>query len=93
VGRGPARNLHTPHDPGGRRPADQRHLTRLDSEQDLLGKLGEVLETLVPFEAEVRTQSGTLFLMRIRPYRTTENVIEGAVLTFVNLSARRATTN
>ena len=65
-------------------------VTRLDADHDVLGKLGQVLETLVPFEGEVRTQSGTPYLMRIQPYRTTENVIEGAVLTFVDLSARRA---
>jgi two-component system, chemotaxis family, CheB/CheR fusion protein len=45
-----------------------------------------VLHDLVPREAEVRTPSGNWFLMRIRPYRTMDNVIEGAVLTFVDIS-------
>ena len=43
-----------------------------------------VLDTLVSKEVEVQTQKGRWFLLRIRPYRTVENVIEGAVITFVD---------
>ena len=42
-----------------------------------------VLDTLVPKELEVRTTEGKWYLMRIQPYRTMDNVIEGAVITFV----------
>ena len=45
-----------------------------------------VLDTLIPKEAEVQTSEGLWYLMRILPYRTVENVIEGAVLTFVDIS-------
>ena len=31
----------------------------------------------MPKEVEVQTQTGTWYLLRIRPYRTLENVIEG----------------
>jgi two-component system CheB/CheR fusion protein len=48
-----------------------------------------VLDDLVPLEAEVRTQEGQWFLLRIQPYRTLENVIEGAVLTFVEITAQK----
>ena len=48
-----------------------------------------VLETLTPKEAEVQVKSGAWFLMRIRPYRTMENLIEGAVLTMVDISHRK----
>jgi len=48
-----------------------------------------VLETLASKDAEVETKSGAVYLMRIRPYRTTENVIEGAVVTFVDITERR----
>ncbi|MBI5651074.1 MAG: PAS domain-containing protein [Chloroflexi bacterium] len=48
-----------------------------------------VLDTLVPKEAEVQTRSNAWFLMRIRPYRTMENVIEGAVITFVDITERK----
>ena len=45
----------------------------------------EVLDTLIPKEVEVKTIEGKEYKMHIQPYRTLENVIEGAVLTFVNL--------
>ena len=44
----------------------------------------EVLDSLVPKEVEVQTQMVTWYLLRIRPYRTLENVIEGAVITFTD---------
>ena len=45
----------------------------------------EVLDTLVPKEVEVKTIEGKKYKMLIQPYRTLENVIEGAVLTFVSV--------
>jgi two-component system CheB/CheR fusion protein len=48
-----------------------------------------VLETLAPKEAEVQVKSGAWYLMRIRPYRTMENLIEGAVITLVDISERK----
>ncbi len=47
----------------------------------------EVLATLVTKEVDVLTQEGRNFTMRIQPYRTLENVIEGAVITFVDITA------
>jgi two-component system CheB/CheR fusion protein len=41
-----------------------------------------VLDTLVPKEMEVQTKDEKWYTMRIRPYRTLENVIQGAVITF-----------
>ena len=46
----------------------------------------EVLDTLTPREVEVQTLAGGWFLLRIRPYRTLENVIEGAVISFTEIS-------
>ena len=37
------------------------------------------------------SKSGTWYLMRIRPYRTMENLIEGAVVTLVDISERKRT--
>ena len=48
-----------------------------------------VLDTLAPYETHVQTKAGAWFLMRIRPYRTMENVIEGAVVTFVDITERK----
>ena len=46
-----------------------------------------VIATLVPKEVEVQTAAGKWYMMRIKPYRTLDNVIEGAVLSFVNITA------
>lgn len=48
-----------------------------------------VLDTLVPKEMEVQTNSGTWYTMRIQPYRTLDNVIEGAVITFVDVTTSK----
>ena len=45
-----------------------------------------VLETLQACEKEVRTEEGKWFSMRILPYRTRDNLIEGVVVTFVDLT-------
>ncbi|RJP79459.1 MAG: PAS domain S-box protein [Desulfobacteraceae bacterium] len=45
-----------------------------------------VLNDLAPKEIEVQTHAGVWYLMRICPYRTLENVIEGAVITFVDIT-------
>jgi two-component system CheB/CheR fusion protein len=45
-----------------------------------------VLDTLIPKELEVQTTEGRYFTMRIHPYRTLDNVIEGAVISFFDIS-------
>ncbi|MBK1642126.1 chemotaxis protein CheR [Chromatium okenii] len=45
-----------------------------------------VLDSLIPRELEVQTTTGVWYALRIHPYRTLENVIEGAVITFVDLT-------
>ena len=57
-------------------------------DEDLLAKAQTVLNTLVPWEREVRTVSGIWYLVRIQPYRTLDNVIDGVVLTFTDISPR-----
>lgn len=45
----------------------------------------EVLETLQPREAEVQSLAGKWLLVRILPYRTAQNMIDGVVVTFVDI--------
>lgn len=56
---------------------------------NLVERSAAVLDTLIAFEEEVRTGSDRYYLLRILPYRTTRNVIDGVVVTFVNVSERR----
>ncbi len=44
----------------------------------------QVLDTLVSREVEVQSTAGRWYAMRIQPYRTLENVIEGAVISFID---------
>jgi two-component system CheB/CheR fusion protein len=46
----------------------------------------EVLRTLVFHERQVQTKTGRWFTVRIMPYRTVENVIDGVVVTFINIT-------
>jgi two-component system, chemotaxis family, CheB/CheR fusion protein len=61
-------------------------VTNLVDYHSLVDDLQSVLTTLLPHDREVQTAEGSWYLMRIRPYRTMENAIEGAVMTFVEVS-------
>lgn len=52
----------------------------------LVEDIKEVLNTLAPKDIEVQTKKGVWYLLRIRPYRTTEDVIKGAVITFTDIN-------
>ncbi|MFH0709504.1 MAG: CheR family methyltransferase [Pseudomonadota bacterium] len=45
-----------------------------------------VLETLVPKEIKVNSTTGQWYMMHIIPYRTLENIVKGAVITFVDIT-------
>ncbi|HTO80460.1 MAG TPA: chemotaxis protein CheB, partial [Methylocystis sp.] len=49
----------------------------------------EVLRNLASSEREVSSRNGAWYLLRLRPYRTVENRIDGIVVTFVDISGRR----
>ncbi|HEX2685443.1 MAG TPA: CheR family methyltransferase, partial [Kofleriaceae bacterium] len=57
---------------------------------DLATDAREVLRTLVFKEKQVTTRDGRWFTVRILPYRTLQNVIDGVVITFTDASASRA---
>lgn len=52
----------------------------------LVEDIKEVLESLIPKDIEVQTKENAWYLLSIRPYRTLENTIEGAVITFTDIS-------
>ena len=59
------------------------------TDDKLLADARAVLQKLVPMEREVRSHSGRWYLRRTLPYRTAENHIEGVVVTFVDIAARK----
>ena len=54
--------------------------------EDLVADSQTVLDSLVPKEKEVQTTDHSWFLARMLPYRTLDNVIEGVVLTFTDIT-------
>ncbi|TVR30653.1 MAG: hypothetical protein EA404_11960 [Spirochaetaceae bacterium] len=65
-------------------------LSNLVGYEHMIDDVQGVLNTLIPKTSEVQTRDGNCFTMRILPYRTQENVIEGAVINFVDITDRRA---
>jgi two-component system CheB/CheR fusion protein len=56
---------------------------------DLAGTVERVMQTLHSVEREVATRDGHRFVMRIFPYRTLEDHIDGVVITFVDITERK----
>jgi len=63
-------------------------VSNLVGHDHLVAEIQSVIATLVPLEVEVQTKEGNWYILAIRPYRTLENVIEGAVISFVDVTAR-----
>ncbi|OGR19873.1 MAG: chemotaxis protein CheR, partial [Desulfobacterales bacterium GWB2_56_26] len=55
----------------------------------LVEKARTVLSDLSPHESEAEDHKGRRYRMRVRPYRTSNNVIAGVVITFENISKYR----
>jgi two-component system CheB/CheR fusion protein len=61
---------------------------RPNIEFDNLGQLArETIENSSIHEAEVRDSLGVWYMLRTRPYKTSENKVEGAVITFQDINA------
>ncbi len=61
-------------------------VSNLSGCDSLMSDVQVVLQNLIPLEREVKTYEGKWYAMRVQPYRTLENVIEGAVLTFADIT-------
>ncbi len=74
-------------------PADVgRPITDLSSElryPELPSDAREVIRTLVPMEKTIAGGSARWFSVRIMPYRTQDDRIDGAVITFTNISVAK----
>ncbi len=59
-----------------------------DLELDNLSQLiAGVVDTLTPYEKEVRTSKGRSYWLRIRPYVTLDKTIDGASIVLVDIDA------
>ena len=52
---------------------------------DLMGQAGKVLKDLNTVEMDILSKDYIWYAMKIMPYRTGENIIDGVVMTFVDV--------
>jgi PAS domain S-box-containing protein len=71
------------------RPLSDVHTLLVDV--DLQADVKRVLDRLECVEREVQTRDGRWHLMRVAPYRTDGDGVDGAILTFVDITERRRT--
>jgi len=57
---------------------------------ELAEDVRQVLQTLARVEKQIATRTGHWFAVRILPYRTFENLIDGVVLTFTDITTTKA---
>ncbi len=65
------------------------HITHNLEYDDLAKNAHQVLKTLSGVDEEVRSKDGHWYRMRIMVFRPDEHIIEGVVLTFVNIDAQK----
>lgn len=61
-------------------------ITSKFNSEDLQKYTEEVLRTLIPKEVKIQVSNKAWYSMRILPYRTVENMIDGIVVTFSNIT-------
>ena len=66
-----------------------KHLASTLVDTDLAEYGQQVLKDLAVKEAEVLSKDDCCYVMRVRPYRTVGNVIDGVVITFVDITERK----
>lgn len=67
------------------------HLSHHFNDLNLRDEIASVLDSLVVTEKEVSTDDGHFVIMRILPYRTTDNQIDGVVLTLLDVTSIHST--
>ncbi len=65
------------------------HISHNTFYENFIEDIENVLRTLVSKEVEIKGKKNNWFLMRILPYRTLENAIDGVVITFFDITERK----
>jgi two-component system CheB/CheR fusion protein len=63
------------------------------TEPNLFSDIHNVIKTLHKVDREVQSVDGKYYTMQILPYRTSEDKLDGVVITFLDITERRAATN
>ncbi|MGH9339516.1 MAG: chemotaxis protein CheB [Acidobacteriota bacterium] len=66
-----------------------QHFAQKFAGGDLISGAETVMEKLQPIQSEVQSDDGRWYILRILPYRTQDNRIEGVVVTFTDITERK----
>jgi two-component system CheB/CheR fusion protein len=58
--------------------------------EDLVKDVRTVIANLTPLRREIRSRNGRWYELRMRPYRTVDDKIDGVVITFVDVTERKS---
>lgn len=62
------------------------HITVLPSYTQIYDDLNTLVETLQPIDREILTKDNKWYLVRLRPYRTDFNAVDGFLITFIEIT-------
>lgn len=62
------------------------HFTFRGNTEALMHDIQQVVETLQPLEQEMSDQEGKTWLVRVRPYRTAHNAVDGIIIVFFDIT-------
>lgn len=65
------------------------HISHNLINEDLVQESRRVMENLVPIEKEIKSSTNRWYILKYSPYRTSENVIKGIVLSLVDITLRK----
>ncbi len=60
--------------------------------QHIRNLVTDVIDHLIPYEQDVQDHSGYWYSLRIRPYRTTDNRIDGVVISLIDIDSLKRST-
>lgn len=67
------------------------HISHRLFEIDIFSCIADVMRTLIPIEREVATDDRRYVILRVLPYRTVDNKVDGAVVTFFDTTNLHST--
>lgn len=62
------------------------HISVMDEYPELNNDIDYVMENLDGIEREIKDRNGTYWLMRVRPFRTSNNAVNGVIVTMVDIT-------
>lgn len=65
------------------------HISHNLINEDLVKEAKIVIDSLIPCEREVHTLNNRWYIIKYAPYRTTENIIKGIVISLVDITIRK----